>query len=688
MKSAPYAVHNDPLAPYDAVLLVSYGGPNGPDDVLPFMRNATGGAGIPDERLVEVSGHYQRFGGVSPINARNAELCEALNARFAELGSKVRIEVGNRNWHPYFAETLAQQISGGARRILTLFTTAYTSYSGCRQYRENLAAALEEVGATADIAEVSLDRVRPFANTDGFIEANAAQILQAWQDLGDREGRVVLVTHSIPLSMARASGPGAAQPDQPKPALFEDGLKPSADMSTRVGNELSPAAMSALLPETAEQDALGEGWTYLAQHLAVGAAIMDKVSQRAGQPIPFDLAFCSRSGPPQAKWLEPDVNDHLEALAAKGVKSVVVAPIGFVSDHMEVVFDLDTEAAQTAADLGMNYRRAGTAGTHRAIVDQLVDLVLERAAQARGEAVELPVAAGTFPAWGETCGDGCCQYPRVRRGAGHPGSHPHSGGAGQHPGAHFGGTQNEKKAGNAMARPGRPFIPAPEITGDPRDSVVVPEEVNARDNFSLHMVFKQTAPLSEAEAAALDEAVKATGVDLRGWYDVAGFRADADLMAWVLADSAEACQAAFREVLKTGKFEQVWTAMSRHIPAEFDPNHLPACFGGFGPRNYMAIYPFVRSYDWYYLPAARRGAILREHGMNGRGYTDTPISTLAAFALGDWEWTVTIEGDSLERIMGVLRKQRETEARLFVRVDTPFYTGPRVELTDWAKARA
>lgn len=239
-----------------------------------------------------------------------------------------------------------------------------------------------------------------------------------------------------------------------------------------------------------------------------------------------------------------------------------------------------------------------------------------------------------------------------------------------------------------MARPAMPFTPAPDITGDPRDYVVNPEEVNARDNYSLHMVFRQTAPLTEADAAELDKAVKAAGVEIRGWYDVAGFRADADLMAWVLGDSAEACQAAFRAVAKTGSFEQVWTAMSRHVPAEFNANHLPACFGGFGPRKYLAVYPFVRSWDWYYLPANRRGAILREHGLNGREYKDIPVSTIAAFALGDWEWTVSLEGDDLGRIMGVLRKQREAEARLFVRVDTPFYTGPRVELSEWAKARS
>lgn len=235
---------------------------------------------------------------------------------------------------------------------------------------------------------------------------------------------------------------------------------------------------------------------------------------------------------------------------------------------------------------------------------------------------------------------------------------------------------------------------APEITGDPRDYAVDYREVNARENYSLHMVFRRTRPLpDDAEhlgriKARLEEAMADTVV--RGWYDVSGFRADADLMIWALADNPEALQAAYRRVGALGTchgqqalLEPVWTAMSRHIPAEFNVSHLPACWGGFAPRKYMAVYPFVRSWDWYYLPPARRSAILKEHGMNGADYSDVAISTLAAFALGDWEWTVTLEADKMDRVMGVLRKQREVEARLFVRVDTPFYTGVRVEPWEW-----
>lgn len=238
------------------------------------------------------------------------------------------------------------------------------------------------------------------------------------------------------------------------------------------------------------------------------------------------------------------------------------------------------------------------------------------------------------------------------------------------------------------------ILTAPEITGDSRDVAVDYHEVNARENYSLHMVFKRTRPLPDDPArlerikGRLQEAV--SNVVIRGVYDVSGFRADADLMIWALADNTAALQEAYRQVGAIGTchgqcalLKPVWAAMSRHLPAEFNESHLPACWGGFAPRKYAAVYPFVRSWDWYYLPKARRNAILKEHGMNGHDFNDVAVSTLAAFALGDWEWTVTLEADRLERVMGVLRKQREVEARLFVREDTPFFTGVNVGIDEW-----
>lgn len=667
---------------YDALLLVSYGGPNGPEDVIPFLRNATGGAGIPDSRLEQVGGHYKLFGGVSPINARNAELLEALQAR---LGNDLIYAIGNRNWRPYFSEALIDLVDRGARQILAVFTTAYTSYSGCRQYRENLAEAMQALHeARPEVADsVTIDRVRPFANTPGFVSANARAIEKSAQDLGEGV-HLVYVTHSIPLEMARYSGPQPAPSDTssglqpPKPALFEDrdstpGGMPAADLSHREP-EFTEDDLKGLLPLTREQNALGTGWTYLAQHLAIAGAVNRRL-QAEELDLPWSLAFCSRSGSPHQEWLEPDINDHLQELAARGVKKVVVAPFGFISDHMEVVYDLDTEAKQTAADLGLEYRRAATAEADPEFLDQLADLVRERAALARGEHPDQVTEPGTYPPLGETCGPNCCQYPRKRHGA-HQKNH--SG----HP------IEGEK-----MGHPQR-VLTAPEITGDPRDYAVDYHEVNARENYSLHMVFRRTRPLPkdpERLERIKKRLKKAVGnVVVRGWYDVSGFRSDADLMIWALADNPEALQDAYRQIGAIGTckgrpalLEPVWSAMSRHIPAEFNESHLPACWGGFVPRKYMTVYPFVRSWDWYYLPAARRSAILKEHGMNGADFNDVAVSTLAAFALGDYEWTVTLEADKLDRVMGVLRKQREVEARLFVRVDTPFYTGVRVEPEEW-----
>lgn len=334
------------LDPFDALLVVSYGGPNGPDDVLPFMRNATRGRGIPDERLVEVSGHYQRFGGVSPINARNAELLDALRAGLAARGADVPVMIGNRNWHPFIAETLTDLDLQGLRRPLVLLTSAYASYSGCRQYREDIARAQEEAGT-----ELSFAKVPAYFELPGFVQANVDALVAAREE--NPGAHVVFVTHSIPSAMEDASGPG---PEEQR---------------------------------------------YVAQHRRVAEQVAHAVGERDGGPVTWDLAFCSRSGSPRTPWLEPDVNDHLEALAERGIAQVIVAPIGFVSDHMEVVFDLDTQAAETAERLGLRYTRAATAGTHPAFVADLVEAVLQRAARERGEAT----SPTTFA---DHCVVGCC----------------------------------------------------------------------------------------------------------------------------------------------------------------------------------------------------------------------------------------------------------------------------------------
>lgn len=346
--------------PYDALLICSFGGPNRPEDVLPFLRNVVHGKGVPDERLAAVAEHYHRFGGRSPINELNLALRAALAAELGARGIDLPVIWGNRNWHPYTVDTLRDAVAFGARRVLVLVTSAYASYSGSRQYREHLAAALAALGDP----DLRIDVLRPFFNDPGFVAANVDAVARAATALeGGPEGaHVVYVTHSIPETMQRASA------------------------------------------------ATGPG--YAEQHQDVRRSVDAAVAQRLGVALDSSLAFCSRSGDPRVPWLEPDVNDHLSKLAADGVRSVVIAPIGFVSDHLEVAFDLDVEALETARRLGMTAVRAATAGTHPRFVAGLVDLMLERAARERGEAVN-PAVVGQLGAFPDDAPPGSC---RMREG--------------------------------------------------------------------------------------------------------------------------------------------------------------------------------------------------------------------------------------------------------------------------------
>jgi ferrochelatase len=348
------------LAPYDTVLLLSFGGPEGPDDVLPFLRNVTRGRGIPDERLAEVAEHYHHFGGRSPINDQNRALLLAIEAELALRGVPVPVVWGNRNWAPFLADTLREAHLGGARRVLTLVTSAYPSYSGCRQYREDLAAALAELAAEGRY--LSVDKVRHYSDHPGFA-VPVADAVRAGLAAVPAGSRVVFVTHSIPMAMDDTSGPS--------------------------------------------------GGAYSASHRDACAVVIELLA--ADGPAPeWDLVYCSRSGPPTQPWLVPDVNDHLKALAGQGVPGVVVVPIGFVSDHMEVVFDLDTEARQTADDLGLPYVRVPTPGTDPRFVTGLVDLLLERAAGVRGDSPTRP-ALGDLGPWHDVCPGGCCPNLRGER---------------------------------------------------------------------------------------------------------------------------------------------------------------------------------------------------------------------------------------------------------------------------------
>lgn len=423
---------------YDAIMLLSYGGPDGPDDVLPFMRNATRGRGIPDERLLQVAAHYKRFGGVSPINACNQRLIADLSAELARRGHDIPVGWGNRNWHPFVAEGLDELAQAGARRILVLPTSAYASYSGCRQYREDLAEAAEalrekwgtiELGAedSADNpdANIILDKVRPYYSTPGMASAQIASVRRAWEALAargvDPAGiRLIFVTHSIPVSMEVGSSPFPFRPS------IDEAVAASGGRAEQQGSAVSSPAGT---PTTEI--------SYVAQHHALIGAIMPELRRVLGRAdLGYDLVYCSRSGPPQARWLEPDINDFLEEIAgdASPLTGAVVVPIGFICDHMEVVYDLDTEAKETAARLGIPYERADTVATDPAFVSSVVDVLEERAAQARGENPSPVTVTGTGP-FHTVCPSDCCLSP-ARPGhassAGastHPGTAPHSSGA-------------------------------------------------------------------------------------------------------------------------------------------------------------------------------------------------------------------------------------------------------------------
>ncbi|MGI8723096.1 MAG: ferrochelatase [Geodermatophilaceae bacterium] len=309
----------------NAVLLLSFGGPEGPDDVLPFLENVTRGRGIPRQRLMSVAAHYQHFGGVSPINEQNQLLRKAIEDEMSSRGRPLPVYWGNRNWEPYVEDAVARMAADGVNRAVAFATSAYSSASGCRQYHEDLARARQATGPTTP----EIEKLPHFFDHPGFITANADALRAALGRLPAglaEQARIVATAHSIPVSMARAAGP--------------------------------------------------QGGLYERQLQVTARAVVDAV--HPGRPV--DLVWQSRSGPPQVPWLEPDINDHLSHLAGQGVPAAVLCPIGFVSDHIEVLWDLDNEARETAQGHGLILERAATAGTHPAFVAMIGDLIVERLA--------------------------------------------------------------------------------------------------------------------------------------------------------------------------------------------------------------------------------------------------------------------------------------------------------------------
>ena len=301
---------------FDALLVVSFGGPEGMEDVIPFLENVLRGRNVPRERMLQVARHYELFGGVSPINQQNRNLIAALRNELEQNGPRLPIYWGNRNWHPLLPDTVARMAADGIQSALAFVTSAYSSYSSCRQYLENIASAQAQVGPSAP----RIEKLRAFYNHPLFVEANVEQARAALAQLGDAAGsaHIVFTAHSIPESMA---------------------------------------AVCDYASQLAETGRL--------------------VAEALGIPK-WRIVYQSRSGPPSQPWLGPDVSDHLKALREEGVTAVVVAPIGFVSDHMEVVYDLDMQAQKVAQDTGMKMARAATAGTHPAFVKMIRELLLER----------------------------------------------------------------------------------------------------------------------------------------------------------------------------------------------------------------------------------------------------------------------------------------------------------------------
>jgi len=355
---------------YDAVLLASFGGPEGQDDVLPFLRNVTRGRGIPDERLEEVSHHYRANGGISPINQQNRELKAGMEAELAARGIGLPVFWGNRNWAPYIPQTLQDIYDAGHRKVLMVTTSAYSCYSSCRQYREDIGIALTETGLDG---RLEVDKVRQYFDHPGFVEPFVE---------GTAAG----------LADVRAQLAAAGTPDAPVHILFATHSIPTRDAEA--------AGRSDAEPRHFEEDS-----AYVAQHLASGTEVIRRVEAGTGDTAPWSLVYQSRSGAPHVPWLEPDINDAIEELAGQGIKGIVIVPLGFVSDHMEVVWDLDTEALETCARLGLAATRVPTPGTHRKFVGGLVDLICERTAD--NNIADRPHLTKLGP-WYDVCRPGCC----------------------------------------------------------------------------------------------------------------------------------------------------------------------------------------------------------------------------------------------------------------------------------------
>lgn len=333
---------------FDALLWLSFGGPEGPDDVLPFLENVTRGRGVPRQRLEEVAEHYLHFGGVSPINALNRAAIEAVEGELKVHGLDLPVYFGNRNWEPYAEDAVARMAADGVRRALVFTTSAYGGYSACRQYDEDIERARAAVG----VAAPELLKLRQFYDHPLFVRAFADGVRAALAEVGDG-ARLVFTAHSIPVSADRSAGPP------------------------------------------------GDGGALYSRQVAEAARL---VATEVGVRH-YDVVWQSRSGPPSVPWLEPDILDHLDTAQAGGATAVVVCPVGFVSDHLEVIWDLDNEAAERAAALGMPFARAATPNADPRFARMVVELVREQL-----DGVRVTALGCTLN--GAPCAPSCCEPVR------------------------------------------------------------------------------------------------------------------------------------------------------------------------------------------------------------------------------------------------------------------------------------
>jgi protoporphyrin/coproporphyrin ferrochelatase len=333
----------DTPEPYDALLLVSFGGPEGPEDVLPFLENVTRGKNIPADRLRQVAERYQLWGGISPINEQNRAMLAALVAELNAHGPQLAVYWGNRNWHPLLADVLAQMAEDGIRNALALVTSAFGSYPGCRQYSEDIDRAWQEVGQSAP----RVDKLRLYYNHPGFVEAMADRVWDALEELpAERRpvAELIFTAHSLPLTMARTS-------------------------------------------------------PYQSQLAEAGRLVAERLGRAR-----WHLAYQSRSGRPSEPWLEPTLDETLRKLAGGKSRDVVLAPIGFVCEHMEVVYDLDVDADRLCQELGLNMVRSGVVACHARFIKMIRELVLERMTPSAER-----LSLGKQGPWPDQCPNDCCK---------------------------------------------------------------------------------------------------------------------------------------------------------------------------------------------------------------------------------------------------------------------------------------